>query len=63
MDVEDAIQAAKYVQCHKVIGMHYDTFGFIVINHEEAIKKFKDAGLELTLMRIGESRDVKANNN
>lgn len=55
MDVEDAIVAADFVDCDKILGCHYDTFGFIIINHEEAIKKFFDAGKDLMLLDIGES--------
>lgn len=55
MDVEDAILAADFVECDKILGCHYDTFGFIMINHEEAIKKFFDAGKDLMLLDIGES--------
>ncbi|WP_333875607.1 metal-dependent hydrolase [Flavobacterium sp.] len=55
MDVEDAIMAADFVGCDKILGCHYDTFGFIVINHEEAKKKFFDAGKDLMLLRIGDS--------
>jgi len=55
MDVDDAIIAADFVDCDKILGCHYDTFGFIVINHEEAKKKFFDAGKDLMLLEIGES--------
>lgn len=55
MDVDDAILAADFVDCDKILGCHYDTFGFIVINHEEAIKKFFDAGKDLMLLDIGQS--------
>lgn len=55
MDVEDAILASDFVDCDKVLGCHYDTFGFIVINHDEAKKKFFDAGKDLMLLDIGES--------
>jgi len=55
MDVEDAIMAADFVKCDKILGCHYDTFGFIVVNHEEAIKKFFDAGKDLMLLDIGQS--------
>lgn len=55
MDVEDAIIAADFVECDKVLGCHYDTFGFIVIDQEEAKKKFFDAGKDLMLLAIGES--------
>ena len=52
MGVDDAIIAAKYINCKKIIGMHYDTFGYIKIEHEKAIRKFEDAGLSLSLMKI-----------
>lgn len=58
MDVEDAIIAADFVNCDKVLGYHFDTFGFIEINHEEAKKKFFDAGKDLMLLDIGESIEL-----
>jgi L-ascorbate metabolism protein UlaG (beta-lactamase superfamily) len=55
MDVDDAIIAAEFLQCDKILGYHYDTFGYIKINHEQAIKKFFNAGKDLMLLPIGES--------
>lgn len=55
MDVDDAIIASDFLDCDKILGYHYDTFGFIVINHEEAIKKFFDKGKDLMLLEIGGS--------
>lgn len=55
MDVQDAVIAADFVNCDKVLGCHYDTFGYIVVNHEEAKKVFFDAGKDLMLLEIGES--------
>lgn len=55
MDVEDAIIASDFVDCDKILGVHYDTFGFIEINHEAAIKKFFDKGKDLMLLEIGGS--------
>lgn len=55
MDVEDAIIAADFVDCDKVLGVHFDTFGYIEINHDDAKKKFFDAGKDLMLLEIGES--------
>lgn len=55
MDVDDAILAADFVDCDKILGCHYDTFGFIIINHDEAKKKFFDAGKDLMLLDIGDS--------
>jgi len=53
MDVEDAIIAADFVECDKILGVHFDTFGFIEINHDEAIKKFFNKGKDLMLLEIG----------
>ena len=58
MDVDDAIIASDFVDCDKVLGYHFDTFGFIVIDHDEAKKKFFDAGKDLMLLDIGESIDL-----
>lgn len=55
MGVEDAILAAKFVKCNDIVGMHYDTFPYIEIDKQAAIKKFEDAGLKLSLLGIGES--------
>lgn len=55
MDIDDAIIAADYLQCDKILGYHFDTFGFIEINHTEAKKKFFDANKDLMLLEIGES--------
>jgi L-ascorbate metabolism protein UlaG (beta-lactamase superfamily) len=58
MDVDDAIVASDFVECDKILGVHYDTFGYIVINHEEAIRKFFDKGKDLMLLQIGESIEL-----
>lgn len=58
MDVDDAIIASDFVECDKVMGVHYDTFGFIEIDHQEAKKKFYDAGKDLMLFEIGESFEL-----
>ena len=58
MDVEDAIIAAEFIQCGKIVGVHFDTFPYIEINHEASIKQFKNAGLELILPKIGETFNV-----
>lgn len=54
MDVDDAIIASDFVQCDKVLGYHYDTFGYIEINHEEAKRKFFDKNKDLMLLEIGD---------
>ncbi|NBP05300.1 MAG: hypothetical protein EBV15_03635 [Bacteroidetes bacterium] len=55
MDTQDAIEAARMLGTHTVIGMHYDTFGYIAINHEETHRAFQSAGINLHLMKIGET--------
>jgi L-ascorbate metabolism protein UlaG (beta-lactamase superfamily) len=58
MGYEDAIIAAELIQCRKIVGVHYDTFGFIKIDHNKVKKAFADAGLELYLVAIGESVEL-----
>lgn len=58
MDVEDAIIASDFVECDKILGYHYDTFGYIEINKEQAIKKFFDKGKDLMLLNIGDSIEL-----
>ncbi|KVV15220.1 metal-dependent hydrolase [Flavobacterium sp. TAB 87] len=58
MDVEDAIIASDFVACDKILGYHFDTFGYIEIDHEAAIKKFFDNQKDLMLLEIGESIEL-----
>jgi len=58
MDAEDAVIAADFVACNNVLGYHFDTFGYIKIDHEAAKKLFTDKGKNLTLLEIGASLDV-----
>lgn len=58
MDVEDALVAAEFAQCQRVVGVHYDTWPPIAIDKEEAKNKFAAAGRELLLPAIGETIDV-----
>ncbi|MCB7480879.1 metal-dependent hydrolase [Christiangramia sediminis] len=58
MGVEDAIIASDFIECDKIIGCHYDTFGYIEIDHEEAKKKFYEKGKDLMLLDIGESIEL-----
>jgi L-ascorbate metabolism protein UlaG (beta-lactamase superfamily) len=55
MGVDNAIIASDFVKCDIILGMHYDTWGYIKINHNEAKTKFARAGKELVLMNIGET--------
>ncbi|CAH8282126.1 L-ascorbate metabolism protein UlaG (beta-lactamase superfamily) [Mariniflexile fucanivorans] len=58
MGIEDAIIASDFVKCDKVLGYHFDTFGYIEIDHEEAKRQFFDKGKDLMLLKIGESIEL-----
>lgn len=58
MGIDDAIMAAQFVNVSKVVGVHFDTFGYIKINHEEAIAAFAKENIELKLLRIGEATEL-----
>ena len=55
MDYTDALMAAKMVECKEVVGVHYDTFGFIKIDHKKTEQVFTDAGIKLHLIEIGKT--------
>lgn len=55
MSVDNAIIATEFINCADIIGMHYDTFGYIRIDKAEAVRKFDHAGKQLTLMEIGQT--------
>lgn len=58
MGVDDAIIASNFLECDKILGVHYDTFGYIEIDHDAAKKKFYDAGKDLMLLDIGASIEL-----
>jgi len=58
MGYEDAVEAAKMVNVTSVVGVHYDTFPYIVINHQQAKQAFANEGITLHLPGIGESIDL-----
>lgn len=55
MGYKEAVIASDFIECDKIIGCHYDTFGFIEIDHDAAQKTFADKGKELILLPIGGS--------
>ena len=58
MDVEDAIIASDFLACDKILGYHFDTFGFIEIDHKDSIRKFFNKGKDLMLLEIGNSIEL-----
>jgi len=55
MDAADAATCAGMIGCKTVVGVHYDTFGYIKIDHKQAKKVFEESGVELKLVEIGKS--------
>lgn len=55
MGYADALRASKFLNCSRVMGYHFDTFGYIEMDHKAAKKHFLDYGASLDLLEIGES--------
>ncbi len=56
MGIDDAVIASDFLECDTILGVHYDTFGYIEIDHQEAKEKFKNKNL--TLLPIGHSIEL-----
>ncbi|MEX2596194.1 MAG: metal-dependent hydrolase [Salibacteraceae bacterium] len=52
----EAARASEMLNCQNVIGMHYDTFGYIEIDHEDVKKIFSKTRKNIALMNIGETK-------
>lgn len=57
MGVKDAVTASGWLGCTDIIGIHYDTFPPIKIDHGTSREAFAKAGKNLHLMEIGETRE------
>jgi L-ascorbate metabolism protein UlaG (beta-lactamase superfamily) len=58
MDATDAAACAGMIECKTIMGVHYDTFGYIKIDPEKAKKIFADAGAQLKLVKIGNMIEI-----
>lgn len=58
MGYSDAVKAAKMVDTKHVIGMHFDTFPYIVMDHQAAANAFEAEGITLSIMKIGETLNL-----
>jgi L-ascorbate metabolism protein UlaG (beta-lactamase superfamily) len=58
MDAADGARCADFIQCSKIVGVHYDTFGFIKIDKEAAQSVFAKTGKTLLLPSITETIDL-----
>lgn len=58
MDTQDALTASNFIECNNIIAMHFDTFGFIKVNHERVKELFTQASKSIKLPGVGESFSV-----
>jgi len=57
MGAADAAKAAGFAGCDEAVGVHFDTWPPIAIDHEAAKAAFAKAGKRLHLLKIGETHD------
>ncbi len=58
MGIADALRAAEFVGVERIVGVHYDTFPPIKIDHEKALSAAGKAGKKLLLPGIGETIEL-----
>jgi len=58
MDYKDANLAADFIRCNNIIAMHFDTFGFIKVDHAAAVNYFTGHNKKLHLPMIGETIEL-----
>ncbi len=58
MGFEDAAIAAEFIECDEIIASHYDTFGYIVIDHKKASDHFKNKGKNLHFIELGGELEI-----
>lgn len=58
MGYKDAVIAADFVKCDRIMGCHFDTFPPIEIDHSAAMQAFKGAGKQLIIPNIGQEIEV-----
>jgi L-ascorbate metabolism protein UlaG (beta-lactamase superfamily) len=55
MGINDAIKASEFIKCKNIFAMHYDTFGYIVVDKIKAKESFKKAKIKLNFLEIGQT--------
>jgi L-ascorbate metabolism protein UlaG (beta-lactamase superfamily) len=55
MDYKDACTAAEMIGCAHIIAMHFDTFGFIKVDHQTVLQHFAAHHKQLDIPVIGAS--------
>lgn len=56
MGLDDAIKASDFIRCSQIVGIHYDTFPPIKLDHDAALARFRAAGKRLHLLQPGETQ-------
>jgi len=59
MSYEHAIIASDFIECNTIVGIHFDTFGFITIDHKEAKAAFDAKGKNLFIPKAGMSFSIQ----
>jgi L-ascorbate metabolism protein UlaG (beta-lactamase superfamily) len=54
MDYIDACRAADYLNCKNIVAMHFDTYGFIKIDHSQVATHFAEHGKNLVIPTINQ---------
>lgn len=58
MGIDEALVACEFIECSRIVGVHYDTFGYIKIDKDAAQQKFTKVKCELLLPNIGETIEI-----
>lgn len=58
MGYEDAVIASDFIECDNIIGCHFDTFGYIMIDHTKAVHSFESKGKKIVLPEIGKEVNI-----
>jgi len=58
MGIEEAVMAAEFVECDKIIPCHFDTMLQIKVDKDKVIQAFKEKGKECLFIEIGDTLEV-----
>lgn len=55
MGVDDALKAAEMIKCSEIVACHFDTFGYIKLDHDGCKQTFAASGRNIQIPVIGQS--------
>ncbi len=58
MGIDDALVASDFIQCDTILGVHFDTFEDIKLNHAQALEKADFKSKKLILPEINQCVDL-----